>query len=172
MKFLRAPRSRVPRILGATTLVIGLGVGAVAAQTSGAGAIGTTHTLVTSSKQNLSQAIEKPSFSFSCNDATGAYKFKIGNVQVIAVDRDSFWPGGKNFRLDVTSPIGSVSTAGLTIPLVQNTTNGLYGATGSGVLPTLGEPVSNICATGSTVKFWHSLFGSLETDLNLVAQLS
>src|SRR5262245_40819771 len=85
----RTLRGRAARLLAVTVLVAGLGS---VANASAAAAVGITHKLTTSNPGNAGGSIETAArVTYTCNDATGNFKFKITNVQVIDPDRITPW---------------------------------------------------------------------------------
>jgi hypothetical protein len=135
-----------------------------------ANAIGLNHKIDSTTKQNNSLAVEKPGFSFQCNDTTGAYKFKVSNAQVIAADHVSRWTD-----LTVTVTLSQFDQNDWTvvgpISLSQNATTGLFTATSSGTLaPTthFGLPGYHVCRGGSWVQLED---GDLTGNLNITWQL-
>jgi hypothetical protein len=135
------PRGRPARLVSAATLATALAIGSVTVFTNAesAGAAGTTHHLVAGTKQNSSTAREgMANATFTCNDATGAFKVAVRNVQVIRDDRMTPWQDyfvQWQVNGDYTYNVG----------LTQNTTNGLFGGTAAGYLPNHSD-----CATGVT----------------------
>jgi hypothetical protein len=136
------PRSRGARfVAAATALALSLGGASAALDMRAAGAIGITHKLAGTTKQNFSLAPERPTITFTCNDATLAYKFKATNVQVIKRDHVTPWDTYE-LRIVVshlTAPFDAFRV--FDIPLTQNATNGLFTATSAGTLP------AGFCAT-------------------------
>jgi hypothetical protein len=109
-----------------------------------AGAVGVTHKVTSASMTNLfPNAVEKPSISFSCNDVTGKFSFKITNVQVIQGDHVTPWPA----PYQVAWLMNSSPLAPQPVALAQNATNGLYGAKSSGVMANVAD-----CVTGAEIQ--------------------
>ena len=80
--------------------------------------------------------------AFSCNSARGTYKLTVTNAQVIKNDGVSRWD-----TLSMSWEIASfdlVHNSSGSADLVQNTTNGLFGLTQTGVLT---DPAA--CASGA-----------------------
>ena len=103
--------------------------------------MGVTHKITSASMTNLfPNAVEKPSISFSCNDVTGKFSFKITNVQVIQGDHVTPWPA----PYQVAWLINSASFSPQPVALEQNATNGLYGAKASGVMTHIADCVTGI----------------------------
>jgi hypothetical protein len=119
-------------------------VGAIGLSSSTpAGAAGVTHRTSSASTTNLSSATEKPTLSFSCNDVTGKFTLKVTNVQIIQPDHVTAWSS-----LRVAWAIAAeVPFTPKAINLAQNSTNGLYTATSTGVLANVAD-----CATGRAVQ--------------------
>jgi hypothetical protein len=143
-------RRRTSRGLMAAALVAALATGVVVIISGGAaGARGTTHTLVAGPKLDYSNSIEgAANATFSCNDSTGAFKFKAVNIQVIQDDHTTRWPSlAIDWEFDNANTFRHVVTR---LNLQQNTTNGLFTASLKGNFDDLGATTRD-CATGATI---------------------
>ena len=130
---------------------IGLATFAAVGQASGASASATSHSVTDASKTNFSSAVEHPSWSFSCNSATKAWRFSINGVQVIDAAGK---PWNQNDRVTGPWRIGFFAApAAGPIPfsrvakLSQNTTNGLFTASVSSTAAN----AATWCQTGTSV---------------------
>ena len=139
---------RMIALCASAVLTIGGGTAANVVSASRAGAtVGTTHHQTGMS--NGSAAVEKGAhLTFSCNDVTGAYHVAFTGVQVINPDHVSEWSDLSVYWQILSSDYNHADNNIRT--LVQNATNGLFGAVDSqsisGILPDIGA-----CATGSSV---------------------
>lgn len=134
---------------------VGAGILAVAlivtAGTAGAASVAkapTTHAVTQSSKANYSSAVERPTWSFSCDSATHAWRFSIDDVQVID-STGRTWGGTEgpwSVGFFATRGAGAVPFSS-TATLQQNTTNGLFTATASGTSSAAGR----WCQKGASV---------------------
>jgi hypothetical protein len=134
-------RNRFAALCVSAGLLMGGGGGLAAAGLlpGTAGAVGTTHKMV--GIVNISDAVEHPRVSFSCNDVTLAWKFTINNVQVIRDDHVTLWP---DFAVGVFGPEHAYS-----VVLKQNANNGLFG----GSLHSPGDPSGpRWCEYGRTIE--------------------
>ena len=129
-------RRRVAAVATSAVLVGG-GVGAFAvANAATAGAVGVTHK-TPSTARSIGAAIEGAArLTFSCNDATGAFKLKLTNVQVIKANGTSRW--------DDLQVVYLVNGVGAQPDLAQNTVNGLYGLSISGTLASTSDCHSGV----------------------------
>jgi hypothetical protein len=126
--------ARLATVALATCLALGT---VVTSGSSPAGAVGTIHRLSTSVRSSGNAVEGSARVSFSCNDVTLAYKLKLTNVQVIEADGFTSWADYDVVFLLWYPLFRSAS-------LVQNTTNGLFGSTQTGVLDLAKE-----CETGT-----------------------
>jgi hypothetical protein len=93
----------------------------------------TTHSVTAGSKANYSSAVERPSWSFSCDSASHKWSFSLNDVQVFDStghtwgDTQGPWSVG----VFATTGAGPVPFS-ITAHLRQNTTNGLFEAIATG----------------------------------------
>jgi len=103
-----------------------------------ASASSTTHSVLASSDTNFSAAFERATWSLSCDTATKTWRFSINNVQVINshghpwVDLTNGQSGPWHVTVSAADAPGLVPFSEVLV-LKQNTTNGLFTATGHGI---------------------------------------
>jgi len=134
-----------------SAVTVGLATFAGSGLASGVAASGTTHSVTAASKSNFSSAVERPTWSFSCDSAAKTWTFAINNVQVIDSSGKPWYQNNSN-----TGPwrIGfwAAAKAGLIpfsreVKLSQNTTNGLFTAKASSTAAN----AATWCKTGAGV---------------------
>jgi len=130
---------------------VGLATFVAVAQASGAAASGTAHSVTDASKANFSSAAERPSWNFSCNSATKAWRLSINGVQVIDAAGK---PWNQNNRVTgpwrisfFASPAAGPIPFSRVAKLSQNTTNGLFTASVSSTAAN----AATWCQTGTSV---------------------
>ena len=84
-------RTKIIVPIAGALLATGLSLAATAGLAGAAAGTSTTHAVTASSKANYSSAVEAPTWSFSCDSATGAWTFVINDVQVF--DAGHTWDG-------------------------------------------------------------------------------
>jgi hypothetical protein len=141
-------RSKIYRPVAGALLATGLSLAATAGIAAASGTASTTHAVTQSSKANYSGAVEKPTWSFSCDSATGSYTFTINNVQIIDAAGHT-WGGTQGpWSVDVwATPSAGPVPFNATAKLFQNKTNGLYLAVAKGT----SKNAKVWCGTGSSV---------------------
>jgi hypothetical protein len=137
------------RLFGAVAAAVAAATVIITTGTAGAaGAAGTTHAVTGSSKANYSSAVERPTWSFSCDSATGKWSLAIDDVQVID-SAGHTWDGTQGpwsvgaFATTAPGPVPFNASA----PLHQNDTNGLFEAGAGGH----SANAARWCRTGASV---------------------
>ncbi len=115
---------------------------------AGTMAAGTTHSVTQGSKMNYSTAVERPSWSFTCDSASHKWSFAINDVQVFDSTGET-WGGTEGpWSIGVwSSPGAGPVPFNASAKLHQNSTNGLFEASATGT----SSNAATWCQSGASV---------------------